>query len=103
MVARFNGKRNHSKVKVLLALAIARSNKTAPLSLRQLSERSKVSLIYIRQRIHYWKHYGLVVLSSGLDCDQQPSWMVGISAGGRRYIKNNVPKDLLQQFLDDMN
>ncbi|GEM_PF-4517426 len=95
--ANFIGKRNHSKVRVLILLY---NNQNIFLSATQIAEESGISYDYCRNRLRYWFKWGY--LKSYLEKTKfDRARKYAISKKGLRYLAK-VPDQIAAQILGEL-
>lgn len=98
-VAKFNGKNNASKSKVLIFLE---KNFERYFSTKDISLWTGVNYEYLTQRLSFWWKIRYVNRKAKGGDKGRPIWVYQIAERGRLFVDNRIPRDLYREYVEEM-
>lgn len=87
-IARFNGKRNATKSKILIFLT---SKRGAYYTVRELADKTGASYFYIKSRLGYWVKWKYLERKIAITPNGKPCYMYGIATRGLNFVIARIP------------
>lgn len=98
-VAKFNGKNNASKSKVLIFLE---KNSDKYFSTQEISLWTGVGYAYLKQRLSFWWKIRYVNRKAKGGDKGRPIWVYQIAERGRLFVDNRIPPDRYHEYINEM-